>query len=86
MRPSVSKKLTISGLAVAAVAVGLVTIVTQSSGQAQQGKGKGPEPLPITKDSRFSQYVLARRYACVDWVGYYELVYLRRDLYDRQAA
>jgi alcohol dehydrogenase (cytochrome c) len=49
VRPSIFKKLAISGLAVTAIGVGLITIVTQSAGQAQQGKGKGkgPEPLPV---------------------------------------
>lgn len=40
-------KLTISGLAVAAVGAGLAIMATQTMGQAQQGKGKGPEPLPV---------------------------------------
>ena len=49
MRPSVLKKMTISGLAVTAVTVGLVTMVTSSPSQAQQEKGK--QALPVIPPS-----------------------------------
>jgi arabinofuranosyltransferase len=43
---------------------------------------EGPETLPITQDQRFQQYVLAKSYGSSTWESYYELVFLRRDLYE----
>ena len=51
MRPSAFKKITISGLALAALGVSLGLVLTESSGQAQQQKdkekGKAAAPAPV---------------------------------------
>ena len=46
MRPSAFKKITMSSLAIAALAAGIGVLLTETSSIAQQ-KGKAPAPAPV---------------------------------------